>query len=152
MDLILSHRSVSRVPDLSGSAWRPSETCHCLYAALLLSMSQYPVPPPSYGNYGKGSQEPEATPLAETSRRSESDPLLASGSFVGGSVSDQPEGNDVPDDFKAGIPISQHSAKSYDSLVWYDGVRQRAPDPEGLYSQSLHYFDLPDRKRHFRNF
>ncbi|KAJ7485866.1 UPF0005-domain-containing protein [Mycena latifolia] len=65
-------------------------------------MSQYPVPPPSYGTYAKGS--PESTPLVETSRSSETDPLLASPS--GGSIADQPEARDVPDDFKYGTTVS----------------------------------------------
>ncbi|KAJ7785202.1 UPF0005-domain-containing protein [Mycena maculata] len=64
-------------------------------------MSQYPVPPPSYGTQGK-----ESTRLVDTSQRSESDPLLANGSFIGGGVSDQPEADDVPDDFKYGTTVS----------------------------------------------
>ncbi|KAJ7923378.1 UPF0005-domain-containing protein [Mycena leptocephala] len=67
-------------------------------------MSQYTVPPPSYGTYNKGS--PESTPLVETSRTSERDPLLADSS---GSVFDQPDANDVPDDFKYGTTVSESS-------------------------------------------
>ncbi|KAJ7209413.1 UPF0005-domain-containing protein [Mycena rebaudengoi] len=58
-------------------------------------MSQYPVPPPSYGAQ-------ESTPLVDTSHRSESEPLLGGS----GSISDQPDTGDVPDDFKYGTTVS----------------------------------------------
>ncbi|KAJ7175019.1 inhibitor of apoptosis-promoting Bax1-domain-containing protein [Mycena crocata] len=64
-------------------------------------MSQYSVPPPSYGTYAKGF--PESTPLEERSRSAETEPLLASS---GGSVSDQPTAQDLPDDFKYGTTVS----------------------------------------------
>ncbi|KAF7360745.1 UPF0005-domain-containing protein [Mycena venus] len=68
-----------------------------------MSTSQYPIPPPSYH---KGS--PESTPLVETSRASETEPLLAS-SHNAGTVFDQPEIDDVPDDFKYGTTVSDSS-------------------------------------------
>ncbi|KAJ6533095.1 UPF0005-domain-containing protein [Mycena capillaripes] len=70
-------------------------------------MSQYPVPPPSYGTYNKGS--PESTPLVETSRTSETDPLLAGSSHSSGAVFDQLDAGDVPDDFKYGTTVSDSS-------------------------------------------
>ncbi|KAJ7136721.1 glutamate binding protein [Mycena epipterygia] len=63
-------------------------------------MSQYPVPPPSYGTYAKGS--PESTPLLDASGRNETDPLLVGSSHI----SDQSDVNDVPDDFKYGTTVS----------------------------------------------
>ncbi|KAF8145391.1 UPF0005-domain-containing protein [Mycena galopus ATCC 62051] len=69
-------------------------------------MSQYPVPPPSYGTHHKSA--PESTPLVETSRTGETEPLLASRNNAG-SVFDQPNADDLPDDFKYGTTVSDSS-------------------------------------------
>ncbi|KAK0476695.1 UPF0005-domain-containing protein [Armillaria novae-zelandiae] len=57
-------------------------------------MSQYPVPPPSYG----------ATPKANRTNDPR-DPLV--GSSSGGAFYDQPEAGDLPDDFKYGVSVAE---------------------------------------------
>ncbi|PBK73626.1 glutamate binding protein [Armillaria solidipes] len=57
-------------------------------------MSQYPVPPPSYG----------ATPKANHSNDPRG-PLV--GSSSGGAFYDQPEAGDLPDDFKYGVNVAE---------------------------------------------
>ncbi|KAJ6561001.1 glutamate binding protein [Mycena sp. CBHHK59/15] len=56
-------------------------------------MSQYPVPPPSYSD--------EETPLVDIS---ETEPLIDNN--TAGRIFDQPEADDVPDDFKYGTTVS----------------------------------------------
>jgi len=60
-------------------------------------MSQYPVPPPSYG-----STQPKDNARHDDSR----DPLLGSSSRTGGAYFDQPQAGDVPDDFKVCYQLS----------------------------------------------
>ncbi|KAJ6489852.1 UPF0005-domain-containing protein [Mycena sanguinolenta] len=69
-------------------------------------MSQYPVPPPSYATHHKVS--PESTSLVDTSRANETQPLLA-GSSNSGSVFDQPDTDDLPEDFKYGTTVTDSS-------------------------------------------
>ncbi|KAJ7264045.1 glutamate binding protein [Mycena haematopus] len=70
-------------------------------------MSQYPVPPPSYGTtHHKGS--PESTPLLDTSRARETEPLLADSSNHNSGF-DQLDTNDLPEDFKYGTTVSDSS-------------------------------------------
>ncbi|KAJ7342424.1 UPF0005-domain-containing protein [Mycena albidolilacea] len=78
-------------------------------------MSQYPVPPPSYGTYQKTT--PESTSLVEISRTSETDPLLADGSHNAGSVFGQPEIDDLPDDFKYGTTVSDSSPQIQKAFI-----------------------------------
>ncbi|KAK7040104.1 hypothetical protein VNI00_009909 [Paramarasmius palmivorus] len=70
-------------------------------------MSQYPVPPPSYG-------AAQAMPKSNGTRpfRDEAhDPLLGSSSRSGpGAFYDQPDAGDVADDFKYGVTVSGSSA------------------------------------------
>ncbi|KAJ7780501.1 glutamate binding protein [Mycena maculata] len=60
-------------------------------------MSEYPVPPPSYG---------ASTTHKPTTRDDTREPLLGSSS-QGGGIFDQPEAGDVPDDFKYGTTVSE---------------------------------------------
>ncbi|KAJ7647191.1 glutamate binding protein [Roridomyces roridus] len=62
-------------------------------------MSQYPQPPPSYGS---NSSSPKP---GSTSRDDAREPLLASSSH--GGIFDQPQGDDLPDDFKYGSTVSE---------------------------------------------
>jgi len=67
----------------------------------------HPVPsqaPPSYGTAG--------SPYHDDSR----DPLLA-GSSRGNAFFDQPEGNDIPDDFKYGVTVSESSPEIRNAFV-----------------------------------
>jgi protein lifeguard len=57
-------------------------------------MSQYPIPPPSYGS---------TSPKNNTNREEAQHPLLASSSHGAGGIYDQPAHDDVPDDFKVFI-------------------------------------------------
>ena len=59
-------------------------------------MSQYPVPPPSYGSAGT-SPKPNNKYFAE---REAQDPLLGEPSSGAGGIYNQPAHGDVPDDFK----------------------------------------------------
>ncbi|KAJ7703036.1 inhibitor of apoptosis-promoting Bax1-domain-containing protein [Mycena rosella] len=73
-------------------------------------MSQYSVPPPSYGA--------GATPKPGPSARDESrEPLLGSSSHSGGGIFDQPEAGDVPDDFKYGTTVSESSPEIRNAFV-----------------------------------
>jgi len=66
-------------------------------------MSQYPVPPPSYGTAPK----PNNNYFDE---RDSQQPLLGSSSRAGaGAFYDQPAHGDVPDDFKYGVTVSESS-------------------------------------------
>ncbi|KAJ6594062.1 UPF0005-domain-containing protein [Mycena capillaripes] len=69
-------------------------------------MSQYPVPPPSYGA--------RATP--KPTRDEAEEPLLAGSSSQGG-IWDQPEAGDVPDDFKYGTTVSDSSPEIRNAFV-----------------------------------
>ncbi|KAF4598069.1 hypothetical protein EYR38_006463 [Pleurotus pulmonarius] len=60
-------------------------------------MSQYPVPPPSYGS----------TPAKPNYRDDVNEPLL--GGPSGSAIYDQPAPGDVPDDFKYGTTVSESS-------------------------------------------
>ncbi|KAF5380269.1 hypothetical protein D9757_008200 [Collybiopsis confluens] len=71
-------------------------------------MSQYPVPPPSYGS---------ASPTKYNNSREESrDPLLG-GPSSGGAYFDQPQAGDVPDDFKYGTTVSESSPDIRNAFV-----------------------------------
>lgn len=62
-------------------------------------MSQYPVPPPSYGASGVSKPtEPESEPLLSPRPLSPTGSAQASGS----AFYDQPAAGDLPDDFKVG--------------------------------------------------
>ncbi|KAF5355576.1 hypothetical protein D9758_006373 [Tetrapyrgos nigripes] len=71
-------------------------------------MSQYPVPPPSYGS---------TAPKNSNYRDEARDPLLGSSSRGGGAYFDQPEAGDVPDDFKYGVTVSESSAEIRNAFV-----------------------------------
>lgn len=65
-------------------------------------MSQYPVPPPSYGSAGTTGPKPNQY----FNEREAQEPLLGSSSRSGaGGIYDQPAHDDVPDDFKVSTPI-----------------------------------------------
>lgn len=59
------------------------------------TMSQYPVPPPTYGS---AASSPKSTNV--WSDREAHDPLLGSSSRGAGGIYDQPAHGDLPDDFK----------------------------------------------------
>jgi len=63
-------------------------------------MSQYPIPPPSYGS---ASPSPKRSNFRDEAR----DPLI--GSSSGGAYFDQPDERDIPDDFKYGTTVSESS-------------------------------------------
>lgn len=69
-------------------------------------MSQYPVPPPSYGSAGTTGPKPNQY----FNEREAQEPLLGSSSRSGaGGIYDQPAHDDVPDDFKYGVTVSESS-------------------------------------------
>ncbi|KAF9067755.1 glutamate binding protein [Rhodocollybia butyracea] len=70
-------------------------------------MSQYPVPPPSYGS--------APSPKQSNSRDESRDPLL--GSSSGQAFFDQPEAGDIPDDFKYGTTVSESSPEIRQAFV-----------------------------------
>jgi len=70
-------------------------------------MSNYPVPPPSYGS----GSNPKPT------RDEAQQPLLGSSSHNGGGIFDQPEADDVPDDFKYGTTVSESSPEIRNAFV-----------------------------------
>ncbi|KAA1471837.1 UPF0005-domain-containing protein [Dentipellis sp. KUC8613] len=76
-------------------------------------MSQYPVPPPSYG----------ATPATKNNAHDESsEPLLGSPRFgdagpSSGGIYDQPRPGDLPDDFKYGVTVSESSPEIRNAFV-----------------------------------
>ncbi|KAJ3881122.1 UPF0005-domain-containing protein [Lentinula edodes] len=72
-------------------------------------MSQYPVPPPSYGS---ATPSPKQGNLGDESR----DPLLGS-SASGRAFFDQPEAGDIPDDFKYGTTVSESSPEIRNAFV-----------------------------------
>ncbi|KAF7361755.1 UPF0005-domain-containing protein [Mycena venus] len=69
-------------------------------------MSQYPVPPPSYG---AAAPKPSAHEAQE--------PLLGSPSHQAGGIFDQPDVDDVPDDFKYGTTVSESSPEIRNAFV-----------------------------------
>jgi len=69
-------------------------------------MSQYPVPPPSYG----------AAP-SKPVREEAQEPLLGGPSHQAGNIFDQPEIDDVPDDFKYGTTVSDSSPEIRNAFV-----------------------------------
>ncbi|KAF8210446.1 inhibitor of apoptosis-promoting Bax1-domain-containing protein [Mycena galopus ATCC 62051] len=71
-------------------------------------MSNYPVPPPSYGT------APPAKPRDEAY-----EPLLSSAgpSHQAGNIFDQPDVDDVPDDFKYGTTVSDSSPEIRNAFV-----------------------------------
>ncbi|KAJ7924974.1 UPF0005-domain-containing protein [Mycena leptocephala] len=69
-------------------------------------MSQYPVPPPSYG-----AAAPKPT------RDEVHEPLLGGPSSQSGGIFDQPEAGDVPDDFKYGTTVSESSPEIRNAFV-----------------------------------
>jgi len=75
-------------------------------------MSQYPVPPPSYGAYGASGSSPKPNSRDETQ-----EPLLGSSSHSGGGIFDQPEAGDVPDDFKYGTTVSESAPEIRQAFV-----------------------------------
>lgn len=79
-------------------------------------MSQYPVPPPSYGS---ATPSPKQGNLGDESR----DPLLGS-SASGRAFFDQPEAGDIPDDFKVGpiLTTTQTSSYSGSSTVRHNSI------------------------------
>ncbi|KAF8164182.1 inhibitor of apoptosis-promoting Bax1-domain-containing protein [Mycena galopus ATCC 62051] len=77
-------------------------------------MSQCPVPPPSYSTHHKSA--PESTPLVESSRTGETEPLLTSRNNAG-SVFDQLNADDLPDDFKLPADLQAFIRKVYSILL-----------------------------------
>lgn len=74
-------------------------------------MSNYPVPPPTYGP--PGSTQKSNYRSFDDSR----EPLLA-GSSSGRGIYDQPNPGDLPDDFKVGFsPYAVHSLMVFDPLI-----------------------------------
>ncbi|CAK5281600.1 unnamed protein product [Mycena citricolor] len=70
-------------------------------------MTSYPVaPPPSYG-----------TAPTKPSRDEAQEPLLGSSSRSGGGIFDQPDADDVPDDFKYGTTVSDSSPEVRNAFV-----------------------------------
>ncbi|KIK69234.1 hypothetical protein GYMLUDRAFT_35303 [Collybiopsis luxurians FD-317 M1] len=72
-------------------------------------MSQYPVPPPSYGSA-------PSSPKYNHSRDASRDPLLG-GPSSAGAFFNQPEPGDVPDDFKYGTTVSDSSPEIRNAFV-----------------------------------
>ncbi|KAF8915582.1 inhibitor of apoptosis-promoting Bax1-domain-containing protein [Mucidula mucida] len=70
-------------------------------------MSQYPVPPPSYG---ASSSSPK--PNSDSAR----EPLLGNSSSAG-AYHDQPEFGDLPDDFKYGVSVSESAPEIRKAFV-----------------------------------
>jgi hypothetical protein len=76
-------------------------------------MSNYPVPPPAYGPAGQ--QKPNYSSVNESR-----EPLLASSSRGGsgaGGFYDQPDQNDLPDDFKYGVSVSESSPQIRNAFI-----------------------------------
>ncbi|KAF8197880.1 UPF0005-domain-containing protein [Pholiota molesta] len=71
-------------------------------------MSNYPVPPPAYGTSG-----PSKSNRSESEAR---EPLLASSSR-GNGIYDQPAQDDLPDDFKYGVSVSESSPEIRNAFV-----------------------------------
>ncbi|KAF8070455.1 UPF0005-domain-containing protein [Lyophyllum atratum] len=67
-------------------------------------MSQYPVPPPSYGSAGQ--PKPSNTFFED---RAAQEPLLGPSSSGRAGIYNQPDEGDVPDDFKYGTTVSESS-------------------------------------------
>ncbi|TFK70571.1 hypothetical protein BDN72DRAFT_766309 [Pluteus cervinus] len=73
-------------------------------------MSQYPVPPPSYG-----STSPKSN-TGNWGNRQAQEPLLGSPSR-GGAIYDQPAEGDLPDDFKYGVSVSDSAPEIRSAFV-----------------------------------
>ncbi|EIM82801.1 UPF0005-domain-containing protein [Stereum hirsutum FP-91666 SS1] len=76
-------------------------------------MSNYPVPPPSYGSTTptKPHAQESAEPLLGGQRYNESGPSS------GGAFYDQPAAGDLPDDFKYGVSVTESSPEIRNAFV-----------------------------------
>ncbi|RDB25230.1 Bax inhibitor 1 [Hypsizygus marmoreus] len=78
-------------------------------------MSQYPVPPPSYGT-GGAARKPTNNNFIDDSEAQE--PLLAgSSSSRPGAIYDQPAHGDLPDDFKYGVTVSESAPEIRNAFI-----------------------------------
>jgi len=74
-------------------------------------MSQYPVPPPSYG-----STSPKSPSSPRWGNREAQEPLLGSSSR-GGAIYDQPAHGDLPDDFKYGVSVAESAPEIRNAFI-----------------------------------
>jgi len=75
-------------------------------------VSNYPVPPPAYGP-AAAQQKSNYQPVDESR-----EPLLATSSRGGaGGFYDQPDQNDLPDDFKYGVSVSESSPQIRNAFI-----------------------------------
>ncbi|KAF8893485.1 inhibitor of apoptosis-promoting Bax1-domain-containing protein [Infundibulicybe gibba] len=78
-------------------------------------MSNYPVPPPSYGASGSS---PKPNPYFSSNHDQQSEPLISGASRSGaGGIFDQPAQDDLPDDFKYGVSVSESSPDIRNAFV-----------------------------------
>jgi FtsH-binding integral membrane protein len=79
-------------------------------------MSNYPQPPPSYGSAGSPSK-----PATHSPRRDGASPPLLGGPSAqrsgAGAIYDQPYHDDLPDDFKYGVSVSESSPEIRNAFV-----------------------------------
>jgi FtsH-binding integral membrane protein len=81
-------------------------------------MSQYPVPPPSYGASGSTPKPHHSFARGDESH----EPLLGGSSSPpfrsgGGGIYDQPDQGDLPDDFKYGVTVSDSSPEIRNAFI-----------------------------------
>jgi len=73
-------------------------------------MSQYPVPPPSYGSAGVKHN-------SDNNNRGAREPLISGPSSGPGGYYDQPAQGDLPDDFKYGVTVSESSPEIRNAFI-----------------------------------